>query len=231
VEALGLNETFSRALLRAGLTEQDVATRLGVDPKTVRRWLEDRALPYRRHRWALATLLDTAETDLWPQLRSAPPRADEVVAVYPHLSTVPREVWQHLFRWAEHEISLLDDPRQPLISDHDVAEILADQARAGIRVRICLGDSGSTRADERSATARYAPLRDKGEIMIRLHRGVAYSFIYRADDQLLAVQRAYGVRAGGAPVLHLKRTVSGDMFATYVESFERTWAEARPPND
>src|SRR5215472_16378944 len=113
-EAVGLNETFCRALLRAGLTEEDVATRLGVDPKTVRRWLEDRALPYRRHRWALAALLDTVETDLWPQLRSAQPRADEVVAVYPHLSTMPRDVWHHLFRWAEREISFLDDPRLPL---------------------------------------------------------------------------------------------------------------------
>lgn len=66
-----LNETFCRALLRARLTEEDIAAHLGVDPKTVRRWAEGRALPYRRHRWALATMLDTAETDLWPELRSA----------------------------------------------------------------------------------------------------------------------------------------------------------------
>jgi transcriptional regulator with XRE-family HTH domain len=229
MEALGLNETFCRALLRAGLTEEDLATRLGVDPKTVRRWIEDRALPYRRHRWALATLLDTPETDLWPQLRSAQPRADEVVAVYPHLSTMPRDVWHHLFRWAQHEISLLDDPRLPFAIDHDAVEILAEQARAGTRVRICLGDSRATRAEERTALARSAPLRDSGEVEIRLHQGVAYSFIYRADDQLLAVQRAYGVPAVQAPVLHLKRTTDGDMFTTYAESFERTWAEARPP--
>jgi transcriptional regulator with XRE-family HTH domain len=228
MEALGLNETFSRALLRAGLTEEDVATRLGVDPKTVRRWIEDRALPYRRHRWALAALLDTAETDLWPQLRSTQPRADEVVAVYPHLSTVPREMWLHLFGWAQHEVSLLDDAELPLAGDHDVAQVLAEQAGTGIRVRICLGGSSGTRADERSAFARYAPLRDSGQVEIRLHRGVAYSFIYRGDDQLLAVQRAYGLPTGEAPVLHLKRTAGGDMFTTYVESFERTWAEARP---
>jgi transcriptional regulator with XRE-family HTH domain len=231
MEVLGLNETFCRALLRAGLTEEYVATRLGVDPKTVRRWIEDRALPYRRHRWALATLLDTAESDLWPQLRSTQPRADEVVAVYPHLSSMPGEVWDHLFRWAHREISLVDDPRLPLVSDHDVVQVLAEQAAAGIRVRICLGDSGGTRTDERSALAGYAPLRNRGEVEIRLHQGEAYSFIYRADDQLLAVQRAYGVPAVQAPVLHLKRTTGGDMFTIYVESFERTWAEARPPSD
>jgi hypothetical protein len=57
-----------------------------------------------------------------------------------------------------------------------------------------------------------------------------YSLIYRADDQLLVAQRAYGVRAGEAPVLLLQRTDGGEMFTTYVESFERTWAEARPPS-
>ena len=83
-----MNETFCRALLRAGLTEDDLAARLGVDPKTVRRWVEGRAMPYRRHRWALAALLSTAETDLWPQLRSSRPKPEEVVAVYPHFSAV-----------------------------------------------------------------------------------------------------------------------------------------------
>jgi hypothetical protein len=40
-----------------------------VDPKTVRRWLEGR-VPYLRHRWALAGLLDADEADLWPELRA-----------------------------------------------------------------------------------------------------------------------------------------------------------------
>ena len=63
-----MNETLCRALLQARLTEEDVATRLQVDPKTVRRWLEGR-VPYLRHRWALAALLGLDETDLWPHLR------------------------------------------------------------------------------------------------------------------------------------------------------------------
>ena len=109
---------------------------------------------------------------------------------------------------------------------NDVVATLADRACAGIDVRICLGGSGSFDADERSALARYAPLRDYGEVSIRLHRGVLYNLIYRADDQLFVVQRAYGVGIGEAPVLHLERTNGSEMFATYVESFERAWAEA-----
>src|ERR1017187_6326205 len=30
------------------------------------------------------------------------------------------------------------------------------------------------------------------------------------------------------PVLHLRRAVEGDMFETYLDAFEQTWAEARP---
>ena len=64
-----MNETLCRALLRARLTEDDLAAELQVDPKTVRRWLEGR-VPYPRHRWALAALLGADEADLWPQLRA-----------------------------------------------------------------------------------------------------------------------------------------------------------------
>jgi transcriptional regulator with XRE-family HTH domain len=44
-----MNESLRRALLRARLSEEDVAVRLQVDPKTVRRWLEGR-VPYPQHR-------------------------------------------------------------------------------------------------------------------------------------------------------------------------------------
>ena len=222
--------TRSAAAL-AGLTEDDIATRLGVGPKTVRRWIEGRALPYRRHRWALAALLGTAETDLWSQLRSTQRRSAEVVAIYPRLSAVPGALWRHLLGSAQRVIALLEQSEQPLVSDHGVVKILTERARAGIAARICLGDSGGVEADKHGAFARYAPLRESGEVEIRLHQGTLYSFIYRADDQLLVAQRAYGVRVGEAPVLVLQRTDGGDMFTTYVESFERTWAEAWPPSD
>ena len=234
-----MNETFCHALLQAGLNEEDVAARLGVDTKTVRRWIEGRALPYRRHRWALAALLSTAETDLWPQLRSAQSRPEELVAIYPHLGTVPREVWLRLFGSAQHDISLLDHRERPLAADRDVARALAEKVRAEITVRICLAESGdaeiSARRDPSTPTADlhnalelYAPLRQSGNVEIRMHQKAPYSFIYRADDQLLVAQRAYAIPAEHAPVLHLQRTPDGNMFTAYLESFERTWAEAHP---
>jgi hypothetical protein len=233
-----LNETFCRALLRARLTEEGIAVCLGVDPKTVRRWIEGRALPYRRHRWALATMLDTPETDLWPELRSAQPRPAEVVAVYPHLGAVPREVWLRLFGSAKRSISLLDHLESPLARDGRVMAVLAERARAGTMIRVCLADPGSwaaagqeagpPEADVGDAQEGYTPLRDSGEAEIRRHQGVLYSFMYRADDQVLVAQRVYGVPALNGPVVHLQQAAGGDMFEAHTDSFERTWAEARP---
>ena len=65
-----MNENLRRAMLRARLSEEDVAVELQVDPKTVRRWLEGR-VPYLRHRWVLANLLGAEEADLWPEIHAA----------------------------------------------------------------------------------------------------------------------------------------------------------------
>ena len=104
-----MNETLRRAIFNARLTEADVATRLRVDPKTVRRWLEGR-LPYPRHRWDLANLLKADEAELWPELRAiraARSRPAEITAVYPHRSSVTQDGWLGHFESAEHAIDIL----------------------------------------------------------------------------------------------------------------------------
>ena len=88
-----MNENLRRALLRARLREEDVAARLDVDPKTVRRWLDGR-VPYPGNRAALADLAD--EADLWPGVGGplvARTRPDELCMVYPHRWAIPRETW------------------------------------------------------------------------------------------------------------------------------------------
>jgi transcriptional regulator with XRE-family HTH domain len=237
-----VNETLCRALLQARLTEEDVAVRLRVDPKTVRRWLEGR-VPYLRHRWALAATLGLDETDLWPQLRNARSRPDEVQAVYPHLDAVPEDVWLRLFGSAKRQIGVLADAGQPLTGRPRLRAVLAERAAAGVSVRICLRDPDALgiaqRATEqegapglaasvRNALATFSPLAQESPVDIRLHRVIVYSFIYYADDQLLVSQNSYGVPPGHAPVLHLRPGEGGDMVAAYLGSFEQVWAGARP---
>jgi len=236
-----VNETLCRALIQAQLTEEDVATRLQVDPKTVRRWLEGR-LPYLRHRWAIATMLGADETDLWPQLRASRTRPDEVVAVYPHRDAVPLNTWLRVLGSAQSEIGILDDTGPSPVGGQPITTVLAERAESGVRVRICLPDSYTPGVSQRafrpegsnSSTTNacemlvgYAPLRGKGQVEIRLYLGTMYSSIYYADGQLLVGQHAYGIPAGRAPVLHLRRVEGGDMVAAYLDAFEHIWSGAR----
>ncbi|HEU5156037.1 MAG TPA: XRE family transcriptional regulator [Streptosporangiaceae bacterium] len=240
-----MNEVLRRALDEGRLRVDDLAEQVGVDPKTVRRWLAGR-LPYRRHRLSVAQILGLDETDLWPQtipqppLNAEPPKA-EIVAIYPHRWAVPRAVWLQHFARAQHEIGILAYAGLFLAEDTGILRLLADKASNGVTVRILLGDPESPRASERGADEGigeamaakirnslilYQPLRDLEHVQIRLHDTVLYNSIYRADDDLLINPHAYGIAAAHSPVLHIRKTAPDDMATTYLNSFDRVWSRA-----
>jgi transcriptional regulator with XRE-family HTH domain len=244
VEVATVNEPLRRALLRARLREDDVAARLGVDPKTVRRWLNGR-VPYPHNRAAIAELVGADQAELWPDaggLLAARTRPEELGTVYAHRWAVPREAWVRLFGSAEREIAILAYSALFLAEDAGILPILSDRARAGVSVRIALGDPDGPNVAERgeegigdampvkirNALTLYRPLGTVQNIEIRLHRTMLYSSIYRADNQLLVNQHAYGIPAAQAPIFRLNRTDSGDMAALYLDSFERVWASSAP---
>jgi hypothetical protein len=167
----------------------------------------------------------------------------EVVAIYPHRDTVPREVWLRLFGAAQREIGILDEIDMSVAADQAIADTLARRAESGVNLRICLHDTNASASAQGAGfpdggdtpTARmrkglviYAPLREHGEVEIRLHQGVVYNFIYYTDHQMLVSQRAYGIPSKSAPVLHLQRAEDSDMAAAYSDVFEAAWAAAVP---
>ena len=79
----------------------------------------------------------------------------------------------------------------------------------------------------RNVLALFRPLLEAGA-EIRLHGTVLYNSMYRADDDLLVNTHILGYVAACAPVLHLRRISGGNMVATYLDSFERVWADAAP---
>jgi transcriptional regulator with XRE-family HTH domain len=238
-----VNEPLRRALLGARLRKDDIAARLGVDPKTVQRWLNGRT-PYPHNRAAIAELVGADEADLWPDAGgpfAGRTRPEELGTVYPHRWAVPREVWARLFGSAEQEIAILAYSALFLAEDAGILRILADKGHAGVSVRIALGDpdgpniaergeeeriGGAMPAKVRNALVLYRPLCGIENIEIRLHRTVLYNSIYRADDQILVNQHTYGIPAAQAPVFCLSNTGSGDMTTIYLESYERVWASS-----
>lgn len=240
-----MNEPLRRALMRARLRETDIAARMGVDPKTVRRWLDGR-VPYPHNRVALAELVEAEEGDLWPDaggLLAVRARPEELGTVYPHRWAVPREAWTRLFESAEHEIGILAYSALFLAEDTGILRIIASKGRAGVSVRIALGDpdgvNAAQRGDEegigdamaakiRNALMLYRPLGAVENIEIRLHRTVLYNSIYRGDDQLHVNQHTYGVPAAQAPVFCMNNDRSGGMADLYLDSFERVWGGSIP---
>jgi transcriptional regulator with XRE-family HTH domain len=241
-----LNETLRRALFRSGLDENAVATELGVDPKTVRRWLDGR-MPYPRLRWRLATLLEADEIDLWPELlaaRRAVARPTEIVAIYPHRWSVPRDTWHRLFSDATREIAILAYSGLFIADDAGLVGVLTAKANAGVKVRLALGDPDCPQVAERgeqegidtslaakirNALVLYEPLKRTADAEIRLHRTVLYNSIYLADDEVLVNQHVLGIPAAKSPVLHLRNDGQGDLAGGYIASFERIWASALRP--
>jgi hypothetical protein len=238
-----LNDNLRHALNNARLQPVDVAARLAVDPKTVSRWLKGRT-PHPRHRWAVADLLHVDEADLWPavtQQRQA--ISDEVQAVYPHRWAVPQSAWRLLFQSATREIGILTYSGLFLAENTGIIRLLASQARAGVKLRILLGDPDAPQiaargieegigasvmaARAKNALALYGMLSCVGQAEIRLHQTVLYNSIYRVDDDLLVNAHAYGTPAAEAPVIHLRATEPAAAAATYLSSFEGVWATAK----
>ncbi|MFK8846926.1 XRE family transcriptional regulator [Streptomyces sp. Ac-502] len=240
-----VNERLRRAMHRAGLDIASLADASEVSTKTVERWLSGK-VPYPRTRYRVAAILQEDESYLWPEAVNGSSLAGaEMVATYPRRSDVPRHLWMELLRSSERDIDLLAFAGLFLTEEHpDWLPTLADKARAGARVRILLGDPTGTQLASRDREYRIgggvsgrvsSVLNHYGQlgpdtVQIRLHDTPLYNSIYRFDDEMIVNVHAYGVLAAFTPTMHLRR-MDGSYFSTYVESYERVWASARPAED
>jgi transcriptional regulator with XRE-family HTH domain len=241
------NERLRALLLERGETPDKLAEAVSVDAKTVERWITKGRTPYRAHRYAVAAFFGVDESYIWPDAlgrdQVAAVSESEIVAVYPHRSEVPRDVWEHLFSSAEREIGVLVYSGLFLSEDARMQRIIKDKARSGAQVRILLGDPDSRvvadrgedegvgdamAAKIRNALTLYRPLRAVQGVQFRFHRTVLYNSIYLADDQVLVNTHIHGVAAAQAPVWHLHKLAGGELTSLYIDSFERVWESATP---
>ena len=130
--------------LERGKSPDQLAEHVRVDAKTVERWITRGRLPYRRHRFEVATFLGVDEGYIWPE---RPGLARKMARRCPRAKswrcgrTIPeyRDTWGHLFSDAEREIGVLVYAGLFLSEDAGVQKILRDKASSGVRVRILLG--------------------------------------------------------------------------------------------
>src|SRR3954468_21087350 len=105
------NHRLRGAMLNAEVTIPQLACRVGVDAKTVGRWLSEDRVPYAGTRIKVARALDQSETYLWPALLDTPTAGDVAVAelerIWPTRTAVTSEVWHALFSRTTKELDIL----------------------------------------------------------------------------------------------------------------------------
>ncbi|MGW2643652.1 helix-turn-helix domain-containing protein [Streptomyces sp. NPDC001393] len=240
------NERLRSALLAQNMTVQQLAEAIEVNPKTVERWITQGKVPYRRHQYATASVLNVDVTTLWEDTRSLDSATDlckaEIVTVYPHRHVVPTDLWREMCERAKERIDILVYAGIGLAEDPRFLSVLKAKSQS-VAIRVLMGDPECEAVirrgiDEghrimdgkiRNALVNYRPLfTSHPEIAFRLHDTVLYNSIYRVDDEMLVNTHVYGIGAYLAPVLHLRRLPGGGLFDTFANSVQQTWEGARP---
>ncbi|MFJ8724122.1 helix-turn-helix domain-containing protein [Streptomyces sp. NPDC093269] len=244
------NERLRSALLASGMTVQQLAEEIDVNPKTVERWITKGKVPYRRHQYATASALRVDVTTLWDDDRAVESAADltkaEIVTVYPHRHMVPSGLWREIYERAQKSLDVLVYSGLFLSEDPQFHDLVKAKVATGTQVRILLGDPDCAAVQQRgideghrimdgkirNALLHYRPLiKSHPDIGFRLHDSTLYNSIYRSDDEMLVNPHVYGIGAYMAPVIHLRRLPGGGLFDTYANSIEHTWENARPITD
>lgn len=228
-----------------GVDENELADQLGVNVRSVQRWVREGTTPYPRHRKHLAQYLDVDERYLFPWAEAVDPgrratTSAEIVQVWPRRALVPLSVWEELLANAIWQIDVLAyaglflPEQQPRL-----AATLQAKADNGATVRILLGDPEGEAVARRGAeeniggamaakvTNVLSFYQDSG-LDIRLHDTTLYNSYYRFDHDMLVNSHRLGSPAAANPVFHLRQIDGGELFAGELESFDRVWWSARP---
>lgn len=247
------NVALRNALTRSRLTESALAERVGVDPKTVERWLsDDGRLPHPRHRYATADVLGVEQEVLWPDsvrrnIKTGPDR--EVVAVYPRRSDCPKSVWRTLITDATTEITLAGYTNYFLwLELPNLRSVLRRKAEHGCRVRFIIGDPDSDVTRLREAVEA-VPLTVSTRIRITLDElakigagtGIEARFsdarfsdkhlamsLFTFDDEMLLSTHLASLVGHDSPLLHLQRCQDGGLFDRYGYHLAELWKSGRP---
>jgi transcriptional regulator with XRE-family HTH domain len=239
------NERLRNAMIVAHMDIDTIARVIGVDPKTVQRWLNGR-VPHPRHRWKIAETLREREEFLWPADNDDVTMNDqtsEIITAYAHRSDMPPSAWWQLFLQAEKQIDLLGIALLFLPEQHPhLIELLKMKVSRSCKIRIALANplSDTVRMrDEEEQTGTLAPristtlyhfrdILDFEGIQIRYHSTVLYNSYARFDDEMFVMPQLYKLHGSKAPLLHLRCLGPQGIFVNFAEHFEKVWETTIP---
>jgi hypothetical protein len=242
-----MNSRLHSAMLRHGVDANGLAATVGVDAKTVSRWVGGR-VPHRRSRLAVADALQEDEASLWPSARpdqsAGAPSISEVVGAYAHRAEIPQDLWVSLLSGAQQRIDLLGYA-YPFVLElmPDAARRVATKAAQGVKVRMAFADpdcahvaerdtleqlNGSLPGRIRNALSYLADLTGVDNVALGLHRVHLYNSVFRFDDQMIVTPHLFRARGYQHPALHLRKLSEHGIFESFAQQFTEIWATIRP---
>ena len=224
-----------------------LATAVGVDEKTITRWMSGR-VPHRRNRLAVAAALNDEEANIWPaarpDLHAGSAVTSEIVGAWAHRADIPQDLWVTLLNGARRRIDLLGYA-YPFILELTprATEELIDKCRAGVRLRMAFADPDCDHVKERdaleqlngtlpgrirNALAFLGDLAATDNASVGLHTVHLYNSVFRFDDQMIVTPYLYRARGYQHPALHLRKLSPYGIFESYAEQFEQIWDTVCP---
>lgn len=247
LKVTAVNDALRQAMAAARVTEGQLAAHIGVDVKTIGRWIKHPGrLPHARHRWAASEKLRVPEEALWPtapraQARTGPDR--EIVSVFPYRSAAPTALWRQLINGAKRELTFAGYTNYFLwLEQANLGPLLRRKAAAGCNIRFLIGDPASpvTRAREVEedvpitlsmriavTVGELQKLHGTPGIEGRYEDGHVNISVFRFDDDMI-VTPILARRVGhDSPMLHLHRHQDDGMFDRFMEHVDELWGRGR----
>jgi len=236
------NQRLRTALVAAGVTQSALAEQVGVDAKSVERWITQDRMPHPATRGRVARALGQDETYFWPALLGTEQSRDatqaELVQLWPTRNLVPGDVWQALMRQTTQQFDVLVYSGGFLIEAYDLIEVIRAKSAAGTSFRLLIGDSRCEAVRQRAHEEQLSSLVDRCRssleylaevaglpgVQVRTHQTTLYASQYRFDESMLVNNHTYGSYAARSPVVHLRRVPGGQLFDYYQRAFDKVWA-------
>jgi hypothetical protein len=216
------NENLKNALRTAGLTPEEFADIIQVDPKTVQRWVSGTTTPYPRHRAAISRALDVIEHDLWPEHSPPPPETASRSGVR----------CEAVGTWAYADGHRGPDPTEFVTNSEGPLEILTSRWAPGLTAELAgtlvtQADTGRQIRILASHPSRHLePMLGNKRIAIRIDDAAGEHGLIRAGEwMLLTFALAFELRE--PPVLfELTRSTGDGLFERVSANFELLWNNA-----
>lgn len=219
-----VNENLKNAISEAGLTPEQFAETLRVDPKSVQRWVSGNTIPYRKHRAAISRALDLAEHELWPDQTPAPDNTQDAIGIVKPCDVTG--TWAYADEdTAPDLVAFITDTTGPIdLLDSccgleitaEITDALVEQADAGRQIRILTDGQAPC----------WEPLLEHQQIELYLSEIPGEYWLIKTSERMLLTINLQHEPAGQTPppLLELTATSNDGLFHRLTGTFEELWA-------